>query len=787
MPDRTDAAEALAAANRRIAELEARLAATEEIANLGGHTLDLRSDRLTLSFGFRRIHGLSPDQPFDLGQLREIIHPEDRERVSGVFAAAAGGCAPYEAEFRIRRVSDGDVRWVNVHGGVILDQNGAPATLYGLTQDVTERRRAEEALRRSEALLRTMIRSLPVDFWARDLDGKIILQSERSVQLWGDLRGTGQDDARFDKATLDVWRENNRQVLLGDTVQGDVEMTPLDGAPRRFHNVVAPIRDGAGIRGILGMNMDITDLENQAKALAESERRYRHLVDLSPLPILVHAGGRIVFANPAAARTLAAPSPEALVGMDALAIVHPEGRDLSRERMEHIYAKQGDAPLIRQRFLRLDGEAIDVDLLTAMVDYQGAPAAQAVFVDVTARRAAEEALLRAKEAAETASRAKSEFLANMSHEIRTPLNGIIGMLQLLRATRLDPEQAFYAGTAQDSGRHLLSVINDILDLSRLQAGRLVLRPTVCDLEDLARQVLASCGGQARENRVALSLELAPGLPSPVLCDAARLRQVLLNLVGNALKFTEDGSVRLEIAPLPAAGPDLRLYFEVRDTGIGIPEDKLVEIFESFTQVDGSLSRRYQGAGLGLSIARHLVSGLGGSVAIDSEPGQGTMVAFSIRAEAVDLEPGPGTRRFEALPRRDGTAPGPGAARVLVVEDDRINQMLFRRFLEKLGLRAACACNGREALDMLENGDFDCLLMDIQMPVMDGLAATKAIRGSDTLGSKSRVPIIALTAHAMRGDRERFLEAGMNAYLSKPVDFGDLARLLREILGLDALA
>jgi PAS domain S-box-containing protein len=1042
MPDRTDAAEALAAANRRIAELEARLDAAEEIANLGGHTQDVRTGEMTLTPGFRRILGLEPDRPYSLTDLQALILPEDLPQVDDFFRKVLNRGGPFEREFRIRRASDGDVRWVHVHGDTTAGPDGSPALLFGLTLDMTDRHRAEEALRRSEeryrglfehmttgfalhrvvlddagrpadyvflevnpaferltglrrediqgrsvlevmpdtesswietygrvaqgggpvqfeqysravarwfevlayspapehfavifgdvtnrhrteealrlgeerlslaleatteaiwdwdipsgrvftgprwlsmlgyppdaapvtfrswsalvhpedfpavearlrehlegrapyevtfrmcaadgswrhilargkvvardaggaprrmvgthadvtqqvadrealrrseALLRTMIRSLPVDFWARDLDGKIILQSDRSVQLWGDLRGTGTEDVRFGKATLDVWRENNRQVLLGDTVQGDVEMTPLDGAPRRFHNVVAPIRDGGEIRGILGMNMDITDLERQAKALAESEQRYRHLVDLSPLPILVHTGGRIVFANPAAARTLAAPSPEALVGLDALSIIHPEGRDVSRGRMERIYAKQGDAPLIRQRFLRLDGEAIDVDLLTAMVDYQGRPAAQAVFVDVTARRAAEEALLRAKEAAEAASRAKSEFLANMSHEIRTPLNGIIGMLQLLRATRLDPEQAFYAGTAQDSGHHLLSVINDILDLSRLQAGRLVLRPTVCDLKDLARQVFSSCGGQARENRVALSLELAPDLPNPVLCDAARLRQVLLNLVGNALKFTEDGSVRLEIAPLPAAGPDLQLYFEVQDTGIGIPEDKLLEIFESFTQVDGSLSRRYQGTGLGLAIARRLVSGLGGSVSIDSEPGQGTIVAFSIRAGAVALEPGPEVRRFEPLPRRSEAAPGPGAARVLVVEDDRINQMLFRRFLEKMGLRTACAGNGREALDMLAAGDFDCLLMDVQMPGMDGIAATRAIRASQTLGPKSKVPIIALTAHAMRGDRERFLEAGMDAYLSKPVDFADLARLLREILGLDTPA
>ena len=774
----------LHAAQARIAELEARLAAAEEIASLGGHTQDLKTGELVLSPGLRRIHGLSPDQPFSLDQLKDLVLPEDRPRVSAVFDRAIRHCEPYEVEFRTRRVSDDATRWVFVHGGVVRAQDGSPSLLFGLTRDVTERHQSEEALRESESLLRTMLKSLPMDFWARDMEGRVILQSDRSVDLWGDLRGTGQEDTRFDPETHAVWQENNRQALMGDTVQGDVELVLPSGRRRIFHNVVAPIRDQGGICGILGMNMDITDSELQAQALVESERRYRQLVDLSPLPILVHSKGRVVFANPAAARTLAAPSPEDLVGMDAMALIHPEGQDLSRQRMEQVYAKQGDAPLIRQRFLRLDGEVIDVDLLAAMVDYQGRPAAQAVFVDVTARRAAEEALLRAKEAAESANRAKSEFLANMSHEIRTPLNGIIGMLQLLGATRLDPEQAFYAGTAQDSGRHLLSIINDVLDLSRLQAKRLVLRPTLCDLEDLARQVLASFGGQARENRVALDLVLDPAVPTPVLCDGARLRQVLLNLMGNALKFTENGSVCLEIALLPAEEPELRLYFCVQDTGIGIPEDKLQDIFESFTQVDGSLSRRYQGAGLGLSIARHLVAGLGGSVSIDSEPGRGTSVAFSIRAERVDLEGDAAGKRFGPVPRQPAAMAGPRSPRVLVVEDDRINQMLFRRMLEKMGLRAASATNGREALDMLENGDFDCLLMDVQMPVMDGLAATKAIRNSNTLGPKAGVPIVALTAHAMRGDRERFLAAGMTAYLSKPVDFTDLARTLREVLGLD---
>ena len=908
----------LQAARARIAELEARLAAAEEIANLGGHTLDLRTGALTLSSGFRRIHGLTPDQPFNLDQLKELILPEDRARVAAIFDQARENCTPYEVEFRIRRFSDNEQRRVCVHGGAIRGPDGAPTLVFGLTRDVTERRRAEEALReseerlalalegstdaiwdwdipsgrvltgerwlsmlgyapdafpvtfdtwrglvhpadfpateallrdhlegrapayeatfrmraadgswrhvldrgkvvardpggrplrmagthadvsqqvadreallQSEALLRTMIKSLPVDFWARDLDGRVILQSDRSMDFWGDLRGSDPEDSRFDEATLAIWRENNRQALLGDTVQGDVTLSPRNGQKRLFHNVVAPIRDEEGIRGVLGMNLDITEMETQALALQESERRYRQLVDFSPLPILVHAEGRVVFANPAAARTLAAPSAEALVGLDALAIIHPEGRNLSRERMEQVYAKRGDAPLMRQRFLRLDNEVIDVDLLTAMVDYQGRPAAQAVFVDVTARQTAEEALLRAKEAAEAASRAKSEFLANMSHEIRTPLNGVIGMIQLLRATRLDPEQAFYAETAQDSSRHLLTVINDILDLSRLQAGRLTLRPTVCDLEDLARQVFGSFTSHIRENRVTLTLDLDPALPNPVVCDAARLRQVLFNLVGNALKFTEQGSVRLEIAPLPSAGPDLRIYFCVTDTGIGIPEDKLVEIFESFTQVDGSLSRRYQGAGLGLSIARHLVSGLGGSVSIDSEPGQGTTVAFSIRAEPLDITPpAPETPRFEPLPRRAAPESGTRAPRVLVVEDDRINQMLFRRLLEKMGLRTACASNGREALNLLEREDFDCLLMDVQMPGMDGVTATRAIRASETLGPKAQVPIIALTAHAMRGDRERFLEAGMNAYLSKPVDFADLARVLGEVLDAKAPA
>jgi CheY-like chemotaxis protein len=367
--------------------------------------------------------------------------------------------------------------------------------------------------------------------------------------------------------------------------------------------------------------------------------------------------------------------------------------------------------------------------------------------------------------------AKNEFLANMSHEIRTPLNGLLGMLQLLQLAALDAEQRDYLDTAVSSGRSLLQILNDILDISKIESGKLELVDQPLELGDVLDSVVSVFRHQARMRGIDVTRVMDESLPRHFMADRVRLRQILFNLIGNATKFTESGSVVVEAYPLGLAAPDgrTRLLFSVTDTGIGIPDDKMDTVFDPFTQVDGSFTRKYQGTGLGLGIVRRLVTLMGGTISVTSELGKGTAVVFTVLARPMGLpEPAPVIEMSGRAPRR---------LSILVVEDERTNRVVAERLLGKLGHGATCVESGEEALERLASESYDCVLMDIQMPGLDGMETTRAIR--DRLGSD--VPVVALTAHAMEGDRERFMEAGMQGYVAKPFDMDELGRELERVM------
>ena len=372
-----------------------------------------------------------------------------------------------------------------------------------------------------------------------------------------------------------------------------------------------------------------------------------------------------------------------------------------------------------------------------------------------------ESLKASKEAAEAASKAKSEFLANMSHEIRTPLNGVFGMLQLLEDAPLAPKEAMYVQNAIGATKRLTQLLSDILDLSRIEAGKMSLTREMFNIFDLGPAITDIFALRAREKGLDLSVHIDERLPSKLLGDQVRIRQILFNLVGNAIKFTATGKVAVDISPLPAQCESrVWVLIIVKDTGIGIADEDLDRIFEPFAQVEGLLVRSFGGSGLGLSIVRKLLKLMNGSMTLSSEVGEGTEFYFSIPLEL------PASSEVRA-PSLDTGVPAAGK-RILVVEDEPINQLCIKDMLEKAGYDVSTADNGQEALSMVGHGDFDCILMDLQMPVMDGIEATLALRGSSHFGKKASTPVIALTAYAMQGDRERCLEAGMDSYLSKPI-------------------
>lgn len=409
-------------------------------------------------------------------------------------------------------------------------------------------------------------------------------------------------------------------------------------------------------------------------------------------------------------------------------------------------------------------------------DLEAVKALSNLFASVVNRMRSQDELMRARDKAVAASKVKSEFLANMSHELRTPLNGVMGMLQLLGGTPLDPEQTECMELALQSCQRLTNLMGDILDMTRIEAGKMQIHPEPFNLMDCLDAVEQVFRPSVSQGNVELRFEIDSQAPQILRGDAPRLQQVLNNLVGNALKFTTAGSVGLKVTLLPSESQNQsRMLFSVTDTGIGIPAERIEGLFEPFIQADGSYRRGFQGAGLGLSIVRRLVELMGGKICVSSEENKGSCFDVYLPFEIVDT---PATRP-ERLVRRMQQAEK--TYKALLAEDDRVNQLAAARCLQKLGFEVLSTENGAQALEALQQQAFDVVIMDVQMPVMDGVEATQRIRNAEAGEANKNIPIIAMTAFAMAGDRKRFLDAGMDAYLSKPVAMTDLVRVLNEIL------
>jgi PAS domain S-box-containing protein len=752
---------ALAATETRYRELFSRIP-TPLVLHRGGHAIDANPAALRL-FGHADIDSLAASDLFaayESGDSRERA----RRRMEQLQGQPSGTALPV-TDFRLR-IGE---RRVSVRAtGVTVDAEGGPAVL-SIYIDDSERLAAEEMVRRSEALLSHLVATSPdLITLTEAASGRyaMVNRTFERVTGWSAAEAIGRTALE-----LGIWPSESDRARFVEQMREQGQVTDL---PTRYAT-----KDGAEVALLVSAARFAMDRRDyvviNARDVTENERsrleREAILANAS-VGIAVTRGQRFVLAN----RHF-----ESLYGWPAGALVGQSGRAVWPSEAEHAEIGERFGPALargepvefERRAARRDGSTFLAHLRAHAIDPQHPADGGTVWIveDITEQREFELALARARDDAEAASRAKSAFLANTSHELRTPLNGMIGLTHLAREPGLDAAlRDRYLGQIADSAQSLAAIISDILDLSKIEAGKLLIEATTFDLAELAEALRQTWAPQAAERGLGFGVELGPDVAGPARGDPLRVRQIIANFLGNAIKFTERGAVHVRLSR-PDGGPALRV--EVQDSGPGIDEATLGRLFKPFTQADESTTRRYGGSGLGLSICRELAHLMGGEVGVASRLGEGSLFWATL--------PLP---RAEALP--PAARPDPGqtlaGARVLLVEDNPVNMMIAVAMLERWGVEVTQAADGQEAVAAVahaaEQGQaFDLVLMDVQMPVMSGHEATRALRAAG-----QRVPIVALTAAALVTEREQALAAGMDDFLTKPIDVDKLRATLLQWRG-----
>ena len=767
--------------------------------------LDAEGNFVEISDGFLRLVGASRKSEVEPTRLWQWDARNDEAAVRAILAELVEHPLSYETA--IRRI-DGEIREVEVIASAF--RVGGQALIWASARDVTERKRIERELAETTRRTTVFLDAIPAPVFYKDKEGRYLGINKAFTQFFGQTREFLVGKSVFDcfpRELAEIYHARDKELFDQPAVQvyeAQIEDTAGVRHDVMFHK--ASFLDAEGrVAGLIGAILDITGRKQAEQALKDSEERARNLAAMlrrmcDNVPDMIWAKDldrRYLFANQAICDEL----------LNATDTAEPEGKtDLffaRRERESHpenpawhtfgeVCQDSDAATLARgeasafEEFGHLKGRMVYLEVHKAPFYNEAGEIIGTVGSarDITERKQIEEeleqhrhhleklvadrtaALSIAKEAAEAANRAKSSFLANMSHELRTPMNAIIGMTHILARRISDPAQQDKLGRIASSANHLLQLLNDILDLSKIDAERLTLEKTVFTVGSLVSNLESLIGDKLAAKGLRSRHEFAPGLENlELLGDPLRLQQVLLNLVGNAIKFTQRGTVTLAVYVDEESEENIGLHFSVTDTGIGMTPEVAAKVFEPFEQADGSITRKYGGTGLGLAICRRLIRLMGGDIAVASTPGVGSIFSFSLAFPKA----APGYRQEQGRAVLSGLDAEAelrrryAGTRILIAEDDWVNQeMMLELIRELLGFAVDVAADGSEAVELAGRNDYALVLMDMQMPKIDGLEATR-------LPGREQLPIIAVTANAFADDRASCVAAGMNDFIAKPVD------------------